>query len=461
MIDLTANPDFFKMLFDNMQVGIIVSDAEGIILYINETYAKFLNLRIEDSIGKHVVGIIPNSRLHIVAKTGQAEINHPHKFNNSGSVVHRVPIRKEGKVVAVLGMVLFDSATTAVRLAEKLVHLESKLKRAQNELASLHATRYSFNNIICTSFSMQKLKDEAIKAAQSELSVLVTGESGTGKELFAQAIHRESVRRTYPFVRVNCAAIPKELFESELFGYEKGAFSGADAKGKAGKFELAHMGTIFLDEIGDMPLELQPKLLRVLELKEFERVGGNRLISSDFRVIAATNQDLSQLMKTGQFRRDLYFRLNGIPINIAPLRNRPEDISCLTDYFLNTLIAQSCGRKVRLSPMAYHLLEQYSWPGNGRELLHALERAVFSTTENRIKPGDLPDYLRTPITLPPKFEGKSLLKAYMRNAERQAISQALLGANQNKTVAAEMLGIHRTLLYRKMQQLGLGSSDVD
>ncbi len=438
-----------------MQVGIIVSDAEGIIIYINKTYARFLNISIEDSIGKYTQDVVSNSRLHVVAQTGQVEINHPHKFKNTGYIVHRVPIRKNGVVVAVLGMVLFDGATTAVRLAEKLVHLESKLKIAQSELASVHSTRYSFKDIIGDSASMRVVKDEAIKAAKSDFSVLIIGESGTGKELFAQSIHRESARNTYPFVRVNCAAIPKELFESELFGYDKGAFSGANSKGKIGKFELAHMGTIFLDEVGDMPLELQAKLLRVLELKELERIGSNRLISSDFRVIAATNQDLTQLMKTGCFRRDLYFRLNGIPLHISPLQNRREDISCLATHFLDKVIVQSRGRKIRITPAASHLLEQYRWPGNGRELLHVLERAVFSMTENTITPDGLPDYLQTPMPPTPKMVGASTLKAYMRAAEKHALEHALAEANQNKTVAAEMLGIHRTLLYRKMQLLGM------
>ena len=455
MAELIATQGFFKSLLDNMQIGIIVSDAEGILVYINETYARFLNIRIKDSIGKHATEVISNTRLHIVARTGQAEINYPHKFKEIGYLVHRIPIKKNGRIVAVLGLVLFDSATTAVKLAEKLVYLESKLKFAQSELASLYATRYTFDDIIGDSLAMRSLKEEAISAAHNDLPVLITGESGTGKELFAQAIHRESARRAYPFVRVNCAAIPKELFESELFGYEKGAFSGAGPKGKAGKFELAHMGTIFLDEIGDMPLELQPKLLRVLELKEFERVGGNKLISSDFRVITATNQNLEQWMESGRFRRDLYYRLNGIPLDIRPLRTRREDIARLADYLLQRIAGQGQGEKKSISPAAYKLMERYNWPGNGRELLHVLERTVFSMTGSTIAPPDLPDYLQLPMPSAPQIEKGTTLKAYLRTAEKFAIEHALAEANQNKTVAAKMLGIHRTLLYRKMQLLGL------
>jgi len=462
MDNLTDNKNFLKSLLDNMQIGIIVSDAHGKIIYINETYARFLNIRIDESIGKHATEIVSNTRLHIVAETGQAEINYPHKFKDIGYLVHRIPIKEDGCIIAVMGLVLFDNATTVVKLAEKLVHLDSKLKVVQSELASHYATRYTFDDIIGDSQSMRSVKNEALKAAHSVLPVLITGESGTGKELFAQSIHREGPRKTYPFVRVNCAAIPKELFESELFGYEKGAFSGANLKGKAGKFELANMGSIFLDEVGDLPLELQPKLLRVLELKEFERVGGNKLISSDFRVIAATNQNLEQFIKAGRFRSDLYYRLNAIALDISPLRTRREDIACLADYFQKKINDQNRANKSRISPLAYTLLEHYSWPGNGRELLHVLERAIFSMNGNTVKPSDLPDYIQAPMPQPRRIEKGTTLKTYMRTAEKYAIEHALAEAKQNKTITAEILGIHRTLLYRKMQQLGmLGKSRDD
>jgi transcriptional regulator with PAS, ATPase and Fis domain len=221
------------------------------------------------------------------------------------------------------------------------------------------------------------------------------------------------------------------------------------------------MGTIFLDEIGDMPLELQPKLLRVLELKEFERVGGNKLISSDFRVITATNQNLEQWMEFGRFRRDLYYRLNCIPLDIRPLRTRREDIACLADYLLQRIAGQGQGGKKSISPEAYKLMERYSWPGNGRELLHVLERTVFSMTGSTIAPPDLPDYLQLPMPSAPQIEKGTTLKAYLRTAEKFAIEHALAEANQNKTVAAKMLGIHRTLLYRKMQLLGLSHKIKD
>jgi len=258
-----------------MQIGVIVADADGFIIYINETYARFLDIDVQTHIGKHATEVIANTRLHIVARTGVAEVNYPHEFKDIGFLVHRIPIKEDGHIIAVLGLVLFEDARTASRLAAKLSVLESKVKLYETELASLRGTRYTFDNIIGATSAMKAVKKEATHAATNKYSVLVTGESGTGKELFAQAIHHASARKLFPFIRVNCAAIPKDLFESEFFGYEKGAFTGADPKGKPGKFELAHLGTIFLDEIGDLPLQMQPKLLHVLEEK-FERVGGTK-----------------------------------------------------------------------------------------------------------------------------------------------------------------------------------------
>ena len=261
-------------------------------------------------------------------------------------------------------------------------------------------------------------------------------------------------RRHFPFIRVNCAALPKDLLEAELFGYEKGSFTGANPKGKPGKFELAHLGTIFLDEIGDMPIEMQPKLLRVLELKEFERIGSVNLISSDFRIIAATNQDLEGLMKTGQFRRDLYFRLNGVPIRIDPLRNRREDVIPLSYHFIEKTIKGPSGKGIRIHSEAQKMLESYDWPGNARELLHVIQRALYRSEQDTIKQDNLPDYLYQSAVFPKRSDATSL-SDYMRSAERFLIEHTLRQVGGNKTKAAEVLGIHRTLLYRKMKILGI------
>ena len=459
MVDQSAvNPiertGFFRNLVENMEIGVIISDTDGKIIYINRTYARFLDVDIENSLGKHATEVISNSRLHIVAKSGIAEINYPHQYKGMGLLVHRIPLRDKGKIIAVVGLVLFDSATTVTKLAEKLDRLESKIADVQKELANLHTPRFTFDSIIGKSHSTTTVKREARNAAGTNMPVLITGESGTGKELFAHAIHNASDRRHFPFIRVNCAALPKDLLEAELFGYEKGSFTGALPKGKPGKFELAHLGTIFLDEVGDMPMEMQPKLLRVLELKEFERVGGVNVISSDFRIIAATNQNLDSLMKTGQFRRDLYFRLNGIPINIEPLRNRKDDIIPLSYHFISRTVKGPSGKAIRITADARNALETYDWPGNARELLHVVQRALSKSRLEKITAECLPDYLYHSAVFPKRSEAASLYD-YLNSAERFLIEQTLREMNGNKSKTAEQLGIHRTLLYRKMKILGI------
>lgn len=456
-MDLLEESRFFKSLLDEMQIGVVVADTNGYIIYCNDTYAQFVDQPMGDLIGQYATDVIENSRLHVVAKTGQPEINYPHKYRDVVYIVQRIPIKQQGKVIAVLALVLFDNAATAVNLAEKCAILETKLKNVQEELGSIHRTIYDFDSIIGTGPAMAASKAEAVQAATNDLPVLVTGESGTGKELFAQAIHQAGARKTFPFVQVNCAAIPKDLLESELFGYARGSFTGARRKGKPGKFELANMGTIFLDEIGDMPLEMQPKILRVLEMKQVERIGSNTITPTDFRVIAATNQDMESLMKSGLFRRDLFFRLNVVPIHIKPLRERPEDILPMAYHFIRKTVKGPAGKGIRILSAAEKALQSYEWPGNGRELLHTMERILVSTRGRPIDLPDLPEYLRLSATLPSRPSNTPLAE-YLQKAERFAIRQALADAGNNKTRAAELLGIHRTVLYRKMKKLDIPAS---
>jgi transcriptional regulator with PAS, ATPase and Fis domain len=340
-------------------------------------------------------------------------------------------------------------------LAAKLSVLESKVRLFEKELFDLRSTQYTFDCIIGKSDDIQRLKAEAQKAALNDSTVLITGESGTGKELFAQAIHNASPRRHHPFVRINCAAIPKDLLESELFGYDEGAFTGAKVKGKPGKFELAHTGTIFLDEIGDLPLDMQPKLLRVLEDKEFERVGGTKIIRSDFRVICATNQKLEVLMEKYTFRKDLFYRLNVIPIHIPPLRERQKDIIPLARHLLKKMALVANRSQTALEKEAEKALERYDWPGNARELSNVLERAMYSSANNIIYKGDLPFHPEhTPQT--PGKELSTTLKTARSRAQAETIYQALARTNYNKAKAAKLLGIHRTLLYKKMKEYKIG-----
>lgn len=445
--------EFLKNILDHIQIGIIISDAEGFLIYINEKYGQLLSVDPEKHIGKHVTEIIKTSRLHIVAKTGRAEINWPHELNGKTLLVQRIPLKLEEKVQAVLGTVLFNDPEEVGEVANQLFKLEAKLKLFQDKLTSLLSTQYNIDSILGKSIVIQELKEHATRAMNNDFSVLITGESGTGKELFAQAIHDGSPRRVFPFVHFNCAAIPKDLFESELFGYAPGAFTGAHPKGKMGKLELADKGSIFLDEIGDMPLEMQPKLLRVLESKQFERVGGNSIIRGDFRVIAATNMDLEEQMDAGLFRQDLYYRLNVLSINIPPLRKRPEDIRPIIDHILSKNLKMSSFAKIQIKDSAMKAIESYSWPGNVRQLSNVLERTLCNIRQETIRVEDLPEEIKTKKNLQ-KNPGASL-KAQKSDAEKQALIEALELANSNKTKAAKNLGIHRSLLYKKLAKYNI------
>ncbi len=449
--------ELFRLVLDSIYNGVLITDAEGYVIYFNRPYGEFLGVEPSAQIGRHCTEVVENSRMHIVAKSGRPEINSRHRIKGQTMVVQRIPIWKDGKVIAVFGQVMFKDVKDVGQLARKLSMLESKVKLYEEELMSLRSTRYTLKSIVGVSSSINALKKDALKAAATSLPVLITGESGTGKELFAQAIHHASTRRLHPFIRINCAAIPKDLFESELFGYEKGAFTGARSEGKAGKFELAHHGTVFLDEIGDLPLEMKPKLLRVLEEKEFERVGGTSLIKADFRLMAASNQPLEEMLASGRFRKDLFYRLNVIHLHVPPLRERKEDILPLSAHLLGQIARASYLPEARLDRQAGRVLMEYDWPGNVRELSNVLERVVASTGGGTIRPSDLPFHLRK------GREGalggrRASLKDVKGTAEKEAILRALEASGYNKAKAASLLGIHRTLLYKKIRRYGLALS---
>jgi PAS domain S-box-containing protein len=453
--DLRQKLALYERIFDNINAGVLVIDAHGYITHFNEPYGRFLNLEPGEQIGRHCTEVIENTRMHIVAQTGKAEINHSHRINGQDMVVQRIPIKKGGKVIAVYGQVMFKDVAEVRDLAEQLSLLKSKVQLFEKELFDLRATRYTFDCIIGDSDAITGLKQEAAKAATTHSSVLVTGESGTGKELFAQAIHNAGPRKLHPFVKINCAAIPRDLLESELFGYEKGAFTGAGAKGKPGKFELAGKGTIFLDEIGDLPLEMQPKLLRVLEDKTFERIGGTRVIRSDFRVICATNRNLVEMMEKKRFRRDLFYRLNVIPIHIPPLRERPADIMPLARHMLKKITKEAGRAAMRIEKTAGRALTRYSWPGNARELSNVLERAMYASGSGTISTADLP-FSPAPGRVVSGRPSEPSLKTARDAAQIAAIHQALAETGYNKARASRLLGIHRTLLYKKMKKYGIG-----
>ncbi|MBP2666015.1 MAG: modulated sigma54 specific transcriptional regulator, Fis family, partial [Firmicutes bacterium] len=299
---------------------IVVVDKNGFITMMNEAYGEFLQTDPKKALGKHITEVIENTRMHIVAQTGKAELCDMQKIGKHNAVVTRIPILKDGAVTGAVGKMLFRDVKDLRVLARKLTSLQSELEYYKEELQKVQGGKYTIDSIIGSGEKIQWLKTLALRAAKGNSTVLITGESGTGKELFAQATHYASSRRHGPFIKINCASIPENLLESELFGYEEGAFTGARKGGKPGKFELANGGTIFLDEIGDMSMPMQAKLLRVLQEREIERVGGTKTSPVDVRVIAATNQDLEDMMNRGTFRQDLFYRLNIIALHIPPLR---------------------------------------------------------------------------------------------------------------------------------------------
>ena len=449
--DLRDQLEMYRLIFDSIYNGAMVTDAAGMITHFNRPYGRFLGLDPGEQIGRHCTEAVENSRMHVVAKTGRPEINKSHSIKGQNMVVQRIPIKKDGKVIAVFGQVMFKDVKDVGKLARRLMLLESKVKLYEEELLTLRSTRYTFDSIIGNSKALKELKREAQNAAEKAFPVLISGESGTGKELFAQAIHHGGPRRLRPFVRINCAAIPKDLLESELFGYDKGAFTGARAGGKPGKFELGHNGTVFLDEIGDLPLEMQPKLLRVLEDREFERVGGNTVIRSDFRLIAATNQNLEEMISAGRFRKDLYYRLNVIPLRLSPLRQRKSDIVPIARHLLENLAQEATLSGIRMDSATEQALKRHNWPGNVRELSNVLERALSRLEGNTITARDLPLYL-TRLPKGAQTAYPSSIKAVQAMAEKEAILQALEETDFNKARAADLLGIHRTLLYKKMKK---------
>lgn len=333
---------------------------------------------------------------------------------------------------------------------------DSKLLRENVILRSQLRDKYKFENLIGMSFPMQKVFEMIEKVADTNATVLITGESGVGKELVARAIHYNSSRKDNPLVVVNCGALPETLLESELFGYEKGAFTGALAT-RLGRFEIANGGTIFLDEIGDMSINLQVKLLRVLQEREFERLGGNKPIKVDVRVIAATNRNLEQLVKEGKFREDLYYRLNVVPIHIPPLRERKQDIPLLVDHFIRLSNAINNGQIEGVSEEAMKLLMEYDYPGNVRELQNVIERIVVLKKRGRIEVDDLPEKMIRPTKPVFEFDLSKGYETLVTEFEKSLIMKALAEAKGIKSKAAKALNLNRTTLIEKMRRLGITS----
>lgn len=448
--------NILKTIFNAVDECVVVVDENGIITMMSSAYKEFINC--ENPEGKHVTDVIDNTKLHIVARTGEKEFGEIQEVNGHKMISMRVPITKDGKIVGAIGKVMFKDLSNFQILSNKLSNLEKEIEYYKNELSTNRKAIYTFNNIIGGSAKSIEVMSLAKRVAKIDSNVLITGESGTGKELFAHSIHNASRRCLKPFVKINCGAIPAELFESEMFGYEEGAFTGAKRSGKKGRFEDANGGTILLDEIGDMPMNMQIKLLRVIQEQELVRVGGNDVIKVDVRVIAATNKSLEVLIKEGKFREDLYYRLNVMHLKLPSLRERVEDIEELSNE-LRIKICKKYGiYSEGISRDAIDYLKSYNWPGNIRQLENVIERAInMLDADLSIMPKHLPEKI-----IKSKIKKYSLdnnyLKDIVETIEKDLIMECIEKTGGNKKETAKILGLSRAGLYKKLNRYNLMES---
>lgn len=451
--------EILSSVLESAYEGIAVVDEFGILIEFNEAYSRFTGISREEAIGRHVTEVIDNTNLHVTVKTAIPERGVIQNIQGQDMVVHRIPIWEGERVVGAIGMLIFEGVTEIYKIYENL-QMNYRNKRVEGSPYSKNNKKNDAESsqVLGTSKEISEVKRIARRAAKTAATVLITGESGTGKEVFARNIHQLS-SSLGPFVSVNCGAIPEALFESELFGYEEGAFTGAKKGGKQGKFELAEKGIIFLDEIGEMPLTMQTKLLRVLQEKEAERVGGVAKYKINARIIAATNKNLEEMVSNKTFREDLYYRLNIINIHVPPLRKRRQDIPILLSYYLKEVCNKYHMPMKSFNPDAVSALMSYPWKGNIRELINTIEQIVTLVDSQEIHLVHLPHSIKEmqweqaeEVT---DVKNVSLLekaKSMGEQMEKESIIKALTHTGGNKTKAAEMLGIHRTTLYQKIKK---------
>ena len=445
--------EILNVILNNAYEWLVIIDDKGFIMMMSKGYKEFIGDMVPE--GKHVTEVIENTKLHDIVKTGKTQIGEIQIIKGQQVIASRLPIIKDNKIIGAIGKVIFKDITDFYDMSKKIITMEKEIKYYKDQLKKQKSAKYSFSNIIGESKSLMEVKNICQRAAMSDSNVLIMGESGTGKELFAHAIHNASDRASGPFVKINCAAIPSELLESELFGYEGGAFTGAKKEGKVGKFELANGGSIFLDEIGDMPLQMQVKLLRVLQEREIERIGSTKTRPINVRIISATNKNLEEEVKSGNFREDLYYRLNVMSVNIEPLRKRKDDIRPLAKALVKKLSSQMGVHVDSISEKAMAALEAYDWPGNIRELENVIERSINLLDSDRIiKVSTLPVHITQSHKTHVYIAG-STLKEQLYDVEKSIILECLNENQGNKQKTANDLDMSRTSLYQKLKSYGI------
>ena len=454
--------NLLELAMSSLPTGLFICDRDGIIRFINDAYANYLRVRPEDAMGRHITDFIPDSGIPAVIASGEPELGAWRSIQGSERkiLVNRIPLRdQDGHVIGAFSLTLFDTPEQMQALLQRVDFLDKKVNSYARRIKSALRASHTINSILGNSPAITAFKSYLLRYARTESPVLILGATGTGKELAASAIHMASNRPDGPFVSINCAAIPKELFESEVFGYVPGAFSGAHKDGKIGQIELADQGTLFLDEVGDLPLHAQVKLLRVLEEKTLSRLGSSQPRAVDFRLVAATNRDLKKMIAAGTFREDLYYRLNVVHIPIPPLRERREDIPLLVAHFAEKAAKENGIPPKTFSTEALNHLSGYEWPGNIRQLQNVVERCLVLVPGDVITLEDLPAEIRDEEAqfksavdlLPVQLD----LADTLERIEAALIRRALVRADFVQAKAAELLGISKSLMQYKLKKYSI------
>ncbi|MGK7376354.1 sigma-54 interaction domain-containing protein [Planococcus sp. 1R117A] len=457
---------YLETILDTIDESCTSISADKKVRYWTKGAEKIFSVKKEEIIGKPISDFFREDHLEILKtlKDGTSVHRRQHQARNDLVVlINSKPVLFKGEIIG--AVVSETDITSQIRLNNELSKTSEKLFSLENEIRKTSSSANSFISIRGNSPALKKTMKIVEKAATTNASVLIYGESGVGKELFAKAIHNLRESEKAPFVAINCGAIPTGLFESEIFGYEKGAFSGADQKGKKGKVEMAKGGTLFLDEIAEMPLEMQVKILRLLQEKKFYPVGGTKELEIEFRVVAATNRDLKELVEEGKFREDLYYRLNVVNFKIPPLRERPEDIIELTHYFLYEISTKYKRPIHGISQAVMQSLLQHSWPGNIRELKNTIERLVVFSDNGEVQLDDLPSEIErvqhsgqvqaSPDRHRTMPKTGLPLSEQMQEVEKEILLRALEEAGGNKQLCAKNLKITRATLYNRLNKLGI------
>jgi PAS domain S-box-containing protein len=470
----------FQTALNTIEESVSMVNEEGRVIAWNQSAQRLFHIAPSSIVGRPLSDFFPvKDQWSLRALDTGVSVHRALHEPRPGTwvIINSTPVRLGERIIG--AMAVEQNVTDLVQLNEQLYRTTSAVKALQGEVARLRHHSDPFDHINGNGPAIQGAIALARKVAQSDVTVLIRGESGVGKELFAQAIHDASERRDKPFVAINCGAIPQTLFESELFGYEKGAFTGADQKGKSGKVEQAQGGTLFLDEIAELPLETQVKLLRVLQDRRFYRLGSDKPRQADVRIIAATNRNLEVMMQKGLFREDLYFRLDVVSLEIPPLRKRLDDIAELVHSFVQELVIRYQRPIQGIEPEVMMAIMRYPWPGNIRELRNVMERVVVLSDEGMVQPSHLPVHIRQAVAIepappaapavsavtqptdpprpapPPPEQPDVRLNHTAREARRKAIMGALEACGGNRSLAAERLGISRSALYYQLKQLGI------